>query len=369
MADIVFPSDALSPLRDLIADLILLNPQFGTFLRVPRQCVLVIDASDIMADLHWRARHCQDPSARMPLQEAIDSHTVIAIAPQQLLHEVTRKIPEYAQKWEIDEEVLWQEWLVCKGRLRFYDIGPTRDVTDQSFRDPTDLPYIDLYSQSGADAIVSADKDIPAMGAKTVGRETKIALRDYARAESGVLHIKLGGLLVTIIITESMTAIWSLAVALARAFVRLPVWLQLVILAAIGAGAIHPRSRTMLGELVSNRSDDFGALATMIRSVVGSTFQTFAIESVKLADAERRVSEALPEHRRQPPLESVVYSVCYAAGEPLSVREIARAVLKRGYQSRSRTFLAYLLQVLSKSERFVCGTDGLWAVGRQNLSS
>src|SRR5438874_1634729 len=103
MADVAIPSDSLLQLRDLIADLILLNPQLAAFFGAPLQLLLVIDTSDIMADLHWRITYCKDRSARMPLQEAIDSGTIIAIAPSQLLEEVKNKIPTRAAKWKVDE--------------------------------------------------------------------------------------------------------------------------------------------------------------------------------------------------------------------------------------------------------------------------
>jgi putative PIN family toxin of toxin-antitoxin system len=367
--NVAIPSDALPSLGDLLSDLIVLDPRWAQFLSVPRQHLLVVDTSVIMNDLYWRSRNCQDRSARTALKEAIDADKIIVIAPRQALDEVESKIRMRAGRWKTTENALWQEFAPYQDRIHFHDINLIHDVADHLCRDLKDQPFIDLYLESGADAIATSDKDILTEEVRAIGRETIIALRDCARAESVVLHTKLGGFIVIIVVTESTKAIWALVVALARAFVRLPVWLQLVTLTAIGTGALHPRSRTMIGELVSNRSEDLDAFATMIQSIVGATFRTFADESEKLADAQRRMYEGLPEIRRQLPLEAVIYSVCYAAREPLSVRDIARAVVKRGYQSRSRTFLAYLRKVLRKSERLVCGTDGLWTVARQSARS
>lgn len=364
MRDLPVPSDILSPLRDLFSHLVAVNSGWAAVLDMPLQIRVVIDANKVLADLVWMVRDRRTPSARNALQEGIDSGTVVAFVPLQLREEVEEHIPEFAKEKGLDVQQLRQAWESYQPCLRFWNVGPLPFKDDGSTRDPTDLPYTTLATQIGAVAIVSSDKDIPAMGWQTIGREVELPLRDYARAASCVLTLQLGGTFVTIVVTDS--ALWllrELIVPLAQSFARLPVSVRLVALAgvgtAVGIGALHTYSRAMMGAKLAQCYDVLRLLGPMLASML----RTLAGESMLAAAAQRKVEHELPRltSPQRTPLETLAFSVCVAAGEPLTLHQIERGVLRGGYASKSQYRRDYLRRVLRKSPRLVCGTDGLWS--------
>ena len=245
-------------------------------------------------------------------------------------------------------------------------LNSIRDATNDPMIDGYDLPFSILSSQLGAAAVVTDNrKHFTALGANTIGNEDVNRFMVYESAKSVELTIKVGGFFVIIAATESATATWRLGVWLAQSYVRLPLWLRLLVLAMFSGFVLHPRGRVMLGNLAWSGSEGFHILA----DILGAILRTLATETAKAADAQRHLKQAIPDLRRKKRLEDVAYSVCRVAEEPLSLTEIARAVRSRGYQSRSRYFVDYLRRVLRKNGRFVRCADGLWTVSHHSSLS
>jgi len=360
MQNVNIPSDSLSQLRELISR----DPQLLAYFGVPLQIRLVVDTNCVLSDLLWLAGKRQNPAARTNLQEVIDAGVVIVFAPLQLCEEVKEHIPRLAREQRIAEALLWQEWQSYQKDLRFCDVGSIHDSVDRPIADPDDLPFVALSAHIGAAAIVSRDHHIAAMGANMIGQEVVIQLREYARAKSIELTIKLGGYSLTVVVTGSAMVIAKLVAILVQSFARLPVWLQLAVLAGVGIGILHPYSRTMIGEILRKGSDSVDGLATKFEP----TLKTLGAETLKAANALHCVQQALPQ-RRQAGLETVAFSVCLAAGEPLLLREIARRVLSGGYLSRSLYFEDYLRKVMRNSPRFVRGADGCWTISQYGIEN
>jgi len=358
------PSDNLAHLRENIVK----TPHLKEIVGLPLQIWLVIDTNAVIADLLWLAGKRKNPTARTDLQELIDAGTVIAFAPDWLREEVAEHLPSLAQKRSIAEDRLREEWQAYQKYLRFCPSEPGGAAADRQVVDPYDLPFIDLYHEVGARAVVSKDHHIAEMGAGTIRIEVMRQLRDYARAESVVVTIKLAGHAGTTVLSMSAVLTAQLAVALARRFVRLPLWVQFALLVGAGMVALHPRSRAAIETMWHKVASDCGVVATRFEPALAALILMFMTESARASDSLQTVEQALPAPRKIP-LETVAFSVCLAAATPLSLREIKEQVLLSGYLSQSRYFESYLRRVIRRSPRFVCGLDSRWSVVQRILAS
>ncbi|NJO81504.1 MAG: PIN domain-containing protein [Blastochloris sp.] len=353
MQDILIPSDNLAHLRKLISG----NPQLTAMIGIPLQIRLVIDTNCVLEELLWLAGKRQKPFARTNLQEAIDSETVIAFAPEKLRTEVERYLPRLANKYGISENRLWDEWQAYQTYLRFHNVDIITPDIDYPIVDPDDLPFISLSHQVGALAIVSRDHHIAMMGGKPVNREIATQLRDYARAKSIELTIKLGAYSITFIVTTSMSIIVKLVVTLIRSFLELPPLLQLVLLSGMAIVVVHPHNSNIAIELCGKMLHNFKAILPEIDPI----FKRLRTESTNSTDALKHIQQTLSQTHRIP-LRIIAFSVCLAAREPLSLKELARRVLASGYTSQSSYFEVYLHRVIRSSPHFVREIDGRWTV-------
>src|SRR5206468_12856706 len=157
------------------------------------QVRIVLDASVILAELYWLAGTRNNPVARTALQEAIASGTVLAFAPLRLEREVREHLPRIAEQCHVTPDRLEQLWVEYKAAIRFHEPKEESPSEAASVRDPDDLPYVYLCAQVGAAAVYSKDTDFAAMGAPLVTSDIILSLRDYARAATLEVSIKLGG--------------------------------------------------------------------------------------------------------------------------------------------------------------------------------
>lgn len=251
------PSDALARVYAMVET----YPELARSLGGLRSVRLVIDASVVLADLRWLAGKRRNPTARTSLMEVMAAGTVVAYAPPELRIEVRKEIPSIAEELGISElEIvsLWQS--TYEPQLNFHARG-NFVPSHGSVRDPKDMPYIELWAGLGADAIYTRDNDIAAMGGHVVSAEIVLSLRDYARAASVEMTLKIGSAAMTLVGIEALRSVVGAVRFGVDAIRRAPRGVQLALLIGGSYLLINPKSRNSLFSMLS-KIGEIGANAS-----------------------------------------------------------------------------------------------------------
>ncbi len=269
-----FPSDNLRSLYELCEK----YPSLAEWFEMRPRIRFVIDTNIVLDELLFVATKRKKDSARTALREVLDSGMVVTIAPKKMHEEVNRHIPRLARERGVPEGGFHQAWLELQARIEFHDVKESA-FASQNVTDPDDVPFVDLYLKSGADAVLTRDKDISAMGAKAFGPEVLLPVRDYARAKSPEVGLRIGGVLVIGIPIVSLVAVLKLLALALRSFRNLSPEVQLMLLGAALLAALHPRSQKAI-------SAGFSSLAAGLKSSAGVFGEVFGDLSLKTAEAQ-----------------------------------------------------------------------------------
>jgi predicted nucleic acid-binding protein len=212
---------------------------------------LVVDTNSILQELLFIVESQRNPLARTNLQEAIDSGAIAAFAPLKLKEEISRHIPRLAAERGIPEESLTRAWREYESRINYVNVEPTDVPGAVTVADPDDLPFVYLYRKINADAVLTKDKHIPAMGAESVELEAVLHVRDYARAKAPEMILRADAAVITIPVVAGVLAIGKLSGRAVKTFSGFPEWVQLALLLGTLAVGINPRSRKALSTTVS----------------------------------------------------------------------------------------------------------------------
>lgn len=351
------PSDDLRRMSELSLHW---QPLFR-LLEIFPQLRLVIDTNAVLEELVFLVRSRKNPAARTNLQEVIDSGAVAAFAPSKLREEVARHIPRLAVERGIPEEALARAWRQYESRIKYVDVGPVSDAAAIEVADPDDLPFVYLYREINADAVLTRDRHIRLMGARSVRLEALIHVREYARAKAPEVMLKAGAVVVTIPVAVVGQALWGLSKAAVRKFAGLPPWLQFLLLGGALAVGINPRSRRAVLNSVSPLVAKLKEPAAALTQVLGTLAEEFHRAQTEVDSKQILLGNSIPR-AKMGPLKVVARSVCLQTGVPLTAEELMRGVLRAGYESRSSRLKYYLVRVLRQDEQFVCTPDGRWTV-------
>jgi predicted nucleic acid-binding protein len=265
MQDNHIRSDALKEFRSFYADgapLALLASLF--------QVNLILDANVIIKELIWATTKRKNPQGRSELLEVLEVETVIAWAPTFLKREVEKYIPLIIEKGAKHEDVT-AHWLRLRILINFVDVGgiPEDGV---EYRDPKDVPYLRLQQEINA-TIVTADKDIAAMGGTVAPIAVMATLRAYSRVAAVQVTFQVGSYTLGGLGLKALSGATKFVHSAAKkAVANVPreVWLGL--LALLCVAMIIPASRTWI------RSQ----LEVMTRPL-GLTFESLVQVSAMLA--------------------------------------------------------------------------------------
>lgn len=351
------PSDNLLHLRELF----LTWQPFFRLLEVMPQFRLVIDTNVVIEELLYLVKSRKNPSARTGLQEAIDSGAIVALAPFKLRDEIIKHIPRLAGESGIPEESLRRAWLEYQLRINFVDVGPISAEDEASAADPDDLPFIYLYRKVNADAVVSRDRHIRAMGARSVELEVVIHIRDYARAKAPEVTLRAGAFFVTAPLVAGAHALVKLLIRAAKGIANLPPGVQLALLAGAAIVSAHPRSRRTLSTFASERVVKLKEPALVTLSVLQALMEKLGAAEQQVWSEQGILERSIPRAARRP-LRLVARSLCLEAGRALTPEELTRGVLRAGYKSSSSHLKYYLVRVIRQNRQFVCTPDGRWTV-------
>ncbi len=346
----IFRSDTLPELRRVLEKLPALRQYLGDILQV----VLVLDACCVQGELRWRVGARRNAAARTYLHEAMVSGVVIAFAPSFLESEIQKYIPEIAEDKGVPVDRVQEEWKQFKVLIRFYQPAPSKQP-DRSV-DLKDVDYVHVLDQVNGDFVYTSDSDFLKMGARVMPAGLDRVLRDYARATTVVLTVKLGSGFAMVV---GGHVIYAVATLIADFFRKLPPFLKLLLAAGAAVALLHPDSR--------KRIVDFGQnLLKNARVGVSSTLSSPTVRALiedgsRAAASRKALLNVLPLKKGSPAI-AFAYRVCEQARGPLSHTEIAQQVRTSGYVSRSRNFAAYVRQILRKDSRFSVTSEGLWAL-------
>jgi hypothetical protein len=346
----IIRSDTLPELRRVLATLPVLRHYLGDVLQV----VLVLDACCVQGELRWRVGARKDPAARTYLHEAMASGVVVAFAPSFLEVEIQKYIPEIAEEKSVSVDRIQEEWRQFKVLIRFFDPAPSNHP-DNSV-DPKDVDYIKVLDQVNGDFVYTRDSDFLKMGARVMPAGLDRVLRDYARATTVILTVKLGSGFAMVV---GGHVIYALATLIADFFRKLPPFLKLLLAAGAAIALLHPDSRKRIVEFIKK-------LSRNVRVGVASTLSSPAVRSLvedasRAATSRKAVLNILPLKKGSRAI-AFAYRVCQRSQRPLSHAEIAEQVQTSGYASKSRNFPAYARQILRKDSRFILTPERLWTL-------
>jgi len=333
-----------------------------------RQIRLVIDAQIVVSVLSFHARR-EKPGARTDLEEVILSGTVIAYAPDWIETEISKHLPDIADKWEVSVGELAAAWDGFRAHLRLCpesDLIPL-DGKDEYARlrviDPNDLPYALTREKVGAVAVLTKDRDFRKAGTPVVTSEIIVDLREYARSKAVELRIRAGGTVLMTAAAGTLLGSGAALVGAARLIARAPMVIQ--ILLAVGALAllIHPKSRATIGNGLKNfGSSLLDSWETTMAPTILELVEEHATARRKADESWERAKARLPERRGRLLLRDVAYGAVLGAGVPLTLGQVQAGTLAHGYKPKGRDFAPYLQTVLRRDKRLERDSNGRWSV-------
>lgn len=347
----VFRSDVLRPFLDLLDIFPTLRVLIGEVLRF----LVVLDASQVQAELRWRLGSRRDPCARSALHELIEAGIVIPVAPCWLKTEIEEDLSKIATELGVPLAKVEEEWAKFETLIRYY--RPSEMSTNSLCPDPKDLPYLQTHDQIRADFIWTRDLHFVEANPPDMSGGLDARLREYARATSVLVGAKVGSGFVLVCGFEAITALCK---AIADMIRRMPPALQIILGLMAAAFLIHPQSR----EKIFGWLKDGLAFVERAKPFFLTLAEDFAEATIIAQGAEKTIRAAIPPlPLRRVPAVVVARQVCLRAGEPLSLSEIESRVIRAGYSTRSRTFSAYLKRILRANHEFVEVSAGLWMMG------
>jgi len=270
-------SDSLRPMYELCKK----YPSLSELFDMRLQIRLVLDTNVVIDELLFVTSKRRKDSARTALREAMDSGVILTIAPTKMHDEVDRHIPRLARERSLPETKFREAWQDLQTRIEFCEVK-TNPLQRENVRDQNDIEFVVLYKKSRADAVLTRDRDIPAMGAKSVGPEVLPSVRDYARAKSPEVSLRIGNAVIFGIPIAAVAALAKLLSAAWRTIRNLSPELQFLLLSGAILAALHPRSRKALRA-------GFSSLGSGLKTSTGVFAQVIGELSLEIGAAQLEV--------------------------------------------------------------------------------
>jgi len=286
--EIVAPSDNLKSLYALCDSHPFLNGILGMLPRIR----LVIDTNIVLQELLFVTKARRLSTARTALREVMDCGSVVTIAPTKLQEEVNRHLPRLAEEEDVPLAKLLFAWLEFQARIEFHQTEQFAQI-EQAVVDPDDLPFVTLYFKAKVDAVLTNDSDISRMGAETLNLKDLAHVRDYARAKSPEVTLRVGSLLITGVAIGGLVGLVKLIAAALRGFSKLSPGWQLAIIAGIVFAALNPTTRKMI-------CDGANAIADHLKIPAVIFGDVFSELSLQIATAQLDVK------KKQVPVENMI---------------------------------------------------------------
>jgi hypothetical protein len=338
-------SEHLRSFKKVAEQLTFLKPFLGEVLEVR----IIVDAEFAQRIVRWRLRRRKKPSALTSIEEAISSGSVVAIAPLHLDDEIEEHIQEIATSCAVSVDIARHEWMEVRKRIRVVEGIST--AADENQIDPDDAPYVELCKQIEGAVIYSKDRHYRAMGAPVISVDLDLTLRDYARAASFALGMKLGYAISVSVGIEAFVVLAQLLRSVASLYRGLPPWCRVTLAILVLVAFLHPKSRSWI---IGQAKAVVSGLAPVGRVVAGTIGEAAVLVSeadTVVESAQTRIQALLPRTGKHSAL-THVRAVCLSTGQPLSLAEIQARILANGYSWRSPRFRDYLRRQLRRDPWF-----------------
>jgi predicted nucleic acid-binding protein len=287
-------SDSLRPMYELCKK----YPSLSELFDMRLQIRLVLDTNVVIDELLFVTSKRRKDSARTALREAMDSGVILTIAPTKMHEEVDRHIPRLARERSLPEAKFREAWQDLQTRIEFREVK-TNPLQRENVRDQNDIEFVVLYKRSRADAVLTRDRDIPAMGAKSVGPEVLPSVRDYARAKSPEVSLRIGNAVIFGIPIAAVAALAKLLSAAWRTIRNLSPELQFLLLSGAILAALHPRSRKALRAGFSSLGSGLKTSTGVFAQVIGELSLEIEAAQLEVKAKQTAVENLIPTN--QPP--------------------------------------------------------------------
>jgi len=203
------------------------------------QFKVVLDANIAVNDLVHKLKH--EKVRRTAIEEAVKSGTIELYAPTWLDEEmIGSTIPQVAAKRGISEPALQSLWVSYKEQIIWDDTFTVPEDFDPRDGDAKDVPYVALQESLLTAVILSEDKGIDRLGGTRTDLQFVMSVRDYARAASYVVGIRIGSALIGSI---SVGALVQGIRGLGHLIGRMPDWAKIALLGVFVIAIAYPQSR------------------------------------------------------------------------------------------------------------------------------
>lgn len=253
---------------------------------------LVIDTNVVLGDILWLVVERKCPAAKTQLMETIDAGTLDVYVPPKLLEEVEEKIPLIAAEKGLNVELMYAEWKVYKTRLKIAYPDDEKVKLLQNGVDPDDADFVALAQTIMASGIFSKDKHIEMMGGNRVSIECVTHLRDYSRATSVEMNIKINGVVFSYVSIAVIKSLIEGSKILIKQVASAPGWVKVVMVMALAYIALNPRARETVANLINST---LSLLRNETPRVLLFIAETSKMASVNEAKAKSHLEKAMIE--------------------------------------------------------------------------
>lgn len=157
-----------------------------------------------------------------------------------------------------------------------------------------DIPLLSLYWTSGADAVLTNDKDISLIGAKAVRLEAMAEVREYARSKSHEVTLRIGGVLVVGLPVGGIVLLLKIIGAALRSFSNLPREIQLLLIGGALFAIIHPGTPRTIAAALSSLASNLELPGRVLFDVFCELSVKFGEAQLDLKAKESAVKEVIP---------------------------------------------------------------------------
>jgi hypothetical protein len=186
-----------------------------------------------------------------------------------------------------------------------------------------------VYERLSAPAILTADHHLSQMGARTIRNvDIQFLLRDYSRAASAELSLKVNGLLCGIVCFEVVRRLPDTIVAIWNGFLKLPIEIRVLVGVGVAALLLHDGSRDRLKGFFKRLVSQIGNAGEALLPVFAELQQEAKRAGEQRRIAERRIAELLP--LRSSTLSSEVLALVMSKTGPVSEDQIVGLLGKSG---------------------------------------
>ena len=283
------PSDRLRSIYRLCEQF----PSLEGLFDLPKPYEFVTDSNAAIREVLFTSKYRRNESARTDLRESLESGIAKIIAPLELKTEMDRHLPTLALEKGVEVDKLRQDWQELQTYIEFREVVEY-ELPQTRVADPNDLPFVELYLNSNADAVLTYDKHISMMGAQALKPDELRFVRDYARTKAPEVTLRVGGGLIGGVAIGSLIALLKLVVLALRSFLKLPVEYQILVIGGLVLAFLHPATRKTILNGLSSLASSLRIPGNVLLEVVAELTVQFGEAQLDLKASQTILDDKIP---------------------------------------------------------------------------